>query len=137
MEIKEKKLLGLPSWGLALLTAFGSIILLILIASLLGPILPIDKNISEGIAYIFYGIIVAIACFLICKHDPQSVWYVPIIANIPGIFSAIVEPNFWTTELWIFICSGWVLSVIAAITGKIAGQRLMLRTEKNDIHIYK
>lgn len=49
MEIKKKRLLGLPSWGLALLTAFVSIILLILIASLLGPILLFDKNISENI----------------------------------------------------------------------------------------
>lgn len=130
MEIEKKKLLGLPSWGLALLIAFVSIILLILIASLLGPILPIDKNISEGIGYILYGIIVAIACFFICKHDPKSVWYVPIIANIPGIFSAIVEPNFWITDLWIFIGIGWVLSMIASIIGRVVGHRSMLRIIK-------
>ncbi len=123
MEIKKQKLLGLPSWGLALLTAFVSIILLILIASLLGPILPIDKNLSEDIGYIIYGIIVAIACFFICKHNPKSVWYVPIIANIFGIFAAIVEPNFWITYLWILICGGWVLSIIASILGRVVGQR--------------
>lgn len=124
MEIKKKRLLGLPSWGLALLTAFVSIILLILIASLLSPILPFDKNISENIGYIIYGIIVAIACFFICKHDPKSVWYVPIIANLPGIFSAIVEPNFWITDLWIFMGIGWVFSVIAAILGSILGKKV-------------
>jgi hypothetical protein len=127
VEIKEKKLLGLPSWGLALLTAFVSIILLFLLSSLLGSILPFDKNVGEGIGYIFYGIIVAIACFFICKHDPKSVWYVPIIANIPGIFSAIVESNFWITDLWIFICSGWILSIIASFIGRTVGQRSVQR----------
>ena len=123
MEIKEKKLLGLPSWGLALLTAFVSIIFLMGSAALLGPLLPIDKNISEGIAYVVFNVLVAAACFFICKHNPNSVWYVPIICNAVGIISAIVEPNFWITELWIFICSGWVLSIIGATIGAVVGHR--------------
>jgi hypothetical protein len=131
MEIQEKKLLGLPSWGLALLTALVSIILLILLASLLGSSLPIDKIISEGIAYVILGIIIAAACYFICKHDPKSVWYVPIICNAVGIISAIVEPNFWITELWIFICIGWVLSVVVSILGAIVGRRLVSFTYKN------
>ena len=123
MERKEKKLLGLPSWGLALLTAFVSLIFLFGSAALLGPLLPIDKNISEGIAYIVFNILVAAACFFICKHNPKSVWYVPIICNAVGILSAIVEPNFWITDLWIFICSGWVLSIIGATIGAVVGHR--------------
>ena len=125
MEIKEKKLLGLPSWGLALLTAFSSIIFLFGAAALLGSILPIDKNISEGIVYIVFNIIVAAACFFICKYNPNSVWYAPMICNAVGIISAIVEPNFWITNLWIFICSGWLLSIIAAIAGRTIGKRLV------------
>lgn len=123
MAIKEKKLLGLPSWALALLTAIVCSVLLIVVASLLGSVLPIDENIGEAIAYIFYGFTIAAACFLICKHDPKSFWYVPIIANIPGILSAIIEPNFWITDLWILICSGWVLSIIASIIGSVLGQK--------------
>jgi len=123
MEIKEKKLLGLPSWGLALLTAFLSIIFLMGSAALLGPLLPIDKNISEGIAYVVFNVLVAAACFFICKHNPNSVWYVPIICNAVGIISAIVEPNFWITDLWIFICGGWVLSIIGATIGAVVGHR--------------
>ncbi|MFZ1290580.1 MAG: hypothetical protein WAR79_10845 [Melioribacteraceae bacterium] len=125
METQEKKLLGLPSWGLALLTAFVSLIFLFFFSALLDSILPIDKNISEGIAYIVFNVLVAMACFFICKHNPNSVWYVPIICNAGGILSAIIEPNFWITDLWIFICGGWVLSLIAAIVGKIAGKRLV------------
>ncbi len=100
MKKKEMKLLGLPSWGSALLTAFLSLIFLFVFADLIGSILKIDKESSEKIAYILSGIIIAAACYLICRHDPRSVWYVPIIANIPGIISAIVEPIFWITYLW-------------------------------------
>ena len=118
-KIKEKKLLGLPSWGSALLTAFVSLIFLFFLSALLVSILPIDKNISESIAYIIFGIIVAAACYFICKHNPNSIWYVPIICNTVGIISAIVEPNFWITDLWIFIGSGWVLSIIGATIGAV------------------
>ena len=128
MERKEKKLLGLPSWGLALLTAFVSLIFLFGSAALLGPLLPIDKNISEGIAYVVFNVLVAAACFFICKHNPNSVWYVPIICNAVGIISAIVEPNFWITDLWIFICGGWVLSIIGATIGAVVGHRSVSET---------
>ena len=127
METKEKKLLGLPSWGLALLAGFLSFILLFFLAALLGSILPINKDISEGIAYVLLGIVIATACYFICKHNPKSVWYVPIIANIFGILAAIVEPSFWITDLWILICGGWVLSIIAALIGAKLGQGSRLK----------
>jgi len=131
METKEKKLLGLSSWVLALLTAFLSPFFSFFFTELLGPILTIDKDISEVIAYILLGIIIAAACYFICRHNPKSVWYVPIIANIPGIIAAIVEPNFWITYLWILICGGWVLSVIAAIIGAKLGQGSSLKPKMN------
>jgi len=128
MKTKEKKyLFGIPSWGLSLLTALLSVIILLFLASLLGSISKIDENISEGIAYIIYDIIIAIACFFICRHNPKSIWYVPILCNTMGIISAIVEPNFWITSLWIVICGGWVLSLIGAISGTMVGKRSILR----------
>lgn len=124
MKTKEQKsLFGIPSWGLSLLTAILSLIILFLLASLLGSIPKIDKDFSEGIAYIIYDILIAIACFFICRHNPKSIWYVPILCNTMGIISAIVEPNFWITSLWIVICSGWLLSLIGAISGAIVGRK--------------
>jgi hypothetical protein len=127
MKTKEQKsLFGIPSWGLSLLTALLSTILLFLVADLLGSILKINENMSEGIAYISYDIIIALACFFICRQNPKSIWYVPILCNITGIISAIIEPNFWITSLWIFTCGGWVLSLIGAISGAMVGQRSIL-----------
>ena len=125
MKTKEQKsLFGIPSWGLSLLTAILSLIILFLLASLLGSIPIVNEDFSEGIAYITYDILVAIACFFICKHDPKSIWYVPILCNTMGIISAIIEPNFWITSLWIVICSGWVLSLIGAISGAVVGRKI-------------
>ncbi len=123
MKTKEQKsLFGIPSWGLSLLTALFSMIILFFLASLLHYRMRIPENISDGIASIIYDIIIVIACFFICRHNPKSIWYVPILCNTMGIISAIVEPNFWITPmLWIFICGGWVLSLIGAISGAMVG----------------
>ncbi len=122
-KIKEKKsLLGFPSWGLSLIIAFASFIFVIILASLLRSILN-NENLGDGIAYISYDIFIALACFLICRNNPKSIWYVPILCNTMGIISALVEPNFWISPLWIVISGGWVLSLIGTISGAIVGKR--------------
>ena len=124
MKTKEKKFLfGLPSWGLSLLTALLALIFLLFLGSIGGSVLQIDENIGEGIAYILYVIIIVIACFFICKNNPKSIWYVPILCNIFGIISALIEPSFWITSLWIYICGGWVFSLIGAVSGAKVGKR--------------
>jgi hypothetical protein len=104
----------IPSLVLSVLTAFISFFLLFLIAYPFG----------EVIGYISYDIIVIIACFLICKMNPGSIWYVPIICNIVGVIAAFGEENFyWISTLWIIICGGWVLSLIVSIIGARTGKR--------------
>jgi hypothetical protein len=131
MENKGKKSLfsRIPSWVLSLLTVILSGIILFFLADLLGSIIKINENMSEGIAYISYDIIIALGCFFICRQNPKSIWYVPIICNIMGIISAIIEPTFWVTSLWLFICGGWVLSLITAVSGAMIGRRSLLDTK--------
>jgi len=123
----QKTLFGIPSWGLALLAALSAIIFAIFLGYLLGSIFKNNENLSLGIAYIIYDIIIALACFFICRNNPKSIWYAPILCNIMGIITALVEPNFWITSLWIVICGGWLLSRIAAIGGTMVGKRSLLR----------
>jgi hypothetical protein len=124
METKVKKsfLFGIQPWALSLLTAFLGLLFLFLLAGLLADVAKLGDN-GELIAYICYDIVIAIGCFFICRKNPESIWYVPIICNTMGIISAIVEPSFWITPLWILICSGWVLSLIGAIIGSVLGHR--------------
>ena len=124
METKVKRsfLFGIQPWALSLLTAFVGMFFLFFLAGLLADVAKLGDN-GELIAYICYDIVIAIACFFICIKNPKSFWYVPILSNTVGIISAIVEPNFWITPLWILICSGWVLSVIGAIIGAVLGRQ--------------
>ena len=112
----------IPSWGLSLLTAILAFLFLFFFASVLGKIQGIGEDMGGIFAYIVHGILIAIACFYICKKYPKSIWYVPIICNIMGIISAIVEPNFWTTSMWIAICGGWFWSVVASYAGFVKGR---------------
>jgi len=111
---KKSFLAGISSMALAVIAAFISFFLLFLIAYPFG----------EVIGYISYDIVIVIACFFICKMNPNSIWYVPFICNIVGIMAAFGEENFyWISTLWIIICGGWVLSLIASIIGAQIGRR--------------
>jgi hypothetical protein len=126
MKSKKNNFLSkIPSWGLALLAAFSTVVLLMILGIIVGPIIKPYGYIAEAIPYVSYAIIISIACFYICKHNPKSVLYVPILGNPFGIISAIIEPNFWTTAMWIFVCGGWVLSIIGAISGAMIGKKIL------------
>ena len=126
-KAKKSGLAGIPAWGLSLMTFFVSIILLFILASLLVSLKIISDNSSELIAYIFYDILIAIACFTICRTHPKSVLYTPLICSLPCIIAAFAEPNFWVSPLGIVLGSGFVLSVMGAIIGASIGRRLVNR----------
>jgi len=121
---KKSNLWGIPSWGLALLTMFLAFVVMMVVGDIITAIFTIpESNAADLVFYVLYNIIIACGCFYICWQDPKSVWYVPVLCNIMGIISAIVEPNFWISSLWIVICSGWVLSIIASIIGTLIGRK--------------
>lgn len=81
---------------------------------------------SSAIAYFLFGVLSAVACFLIIRNNPSSVWYVPLIINAGTIISALVE-NFWGIPpngipMGIPITAGWILTVIASILGVLRGR---------------
>lgn len=118
--LKDRKthLTGIPSWVLALLTVLVAFIFLMVAGDIIAGIFRIRENDAfELLLYILYNLIIAGGCFYICKKDPKSIWYVPLLCNIAGIISAIIEPDFWISSIWIVICSGWILSITASIYG--------------------
>ena len=120
---KKSFLTTTPSAILAILTLFGATIVLFGIGEGLGSLIKIKGNTGEPIPYILYDIVIAFCCYFIVKQNPSSIWYVPIICNVLGILSAIIEPNFWITTIWILICGGWVLSIIVSIIGARKGRK--------------
>jgi hypothetical protein len=112
-----------PSALLAIFSFVVANIVLFGIGEGLGSFIKIKGDIGEAIPYILYDLVIAFCCYFIVKQNPKSIWYVPIICNVLGIISAIVEPIFWISALWIVIGSGWVLSIIVSIIGARAGKR--------------
>lgn len=129
---KKSFLKGVPSWGRALLTMALAFVVLMIVGDIIAAIFKIsDANtVAELMFYILYNLIIATGCFFICRQDYKSVWYVPVLCNLPGIFSAIVEPNFWISSLWIIICSGWILSLVAAFAGSYIGKKNLTQNVK-------
>jgi hypothetical protein len=124
MKTKKKSFLtSIPAWGLSLLTAFITLLLIFFLASFFGSVDFLNNNKGEIIVYLIYGILIASASYFICRRDLKSYWYVPILCNIPGIISALVEPNFWITNMWILFSAVWVLSITGAALGTIIGRR--------------
>ena len=125
---KRSFLSGIPTWGLAAIALVAPIIFTVILF-ILGDLLvgseKMDEDIADSILYILLDLFIAVCCFFIVRQEPKTIWYVPIICNAVGIFSAIDEPNFWISYLWMFICGGWVLSIIASIIGYYIGRKAL------------
>ena len=117
MKEKESYLHVYPAWAWALVTFFISIILLFIMDN--------QRGFFEVIANILYIILIAIACFYICKAHPESVWYTPIICNILAFVSLFVFifTDLNTISELIFWLSSFGVSVIGAIVGATIGRR--------------
>jgi CDP-diglyceride synthetase len=121
---KKPNLWGIPSWGLALLTYFLAYVVPYAVNGILSAVFKIPEwNGSEFLFTIISELIIVVCCFLICKNDPRSILYVPLLCNIFSIIVSIIVPTFWKGSLWIVICSGWVLSIFASILGARKGRR--------------
>ena len=108
----------------ALFIAIIATCTLILSSAVFGLIIPVGTNISEIIAYLIYDLIIALGCYFLCLKNPYSIWFVPIICNAPGIVSALIEPNFWISSMWILTVFGWMISVITSLWGHDIGIKI-------------
>jgi len=119
--MKSKGIMSWPSWSLSLLTLIVTTIALFIISEvfLRGRE---NGNAVTIITTVIYVLAIVVCCFFIVKKNLSSFWYVPLICNALTIITAFSE-DFWKGPDWIFICSGWVLSIVASIIGAIVGKR--------------
>ncbi len=114
---KSSRLAGIPAWALSSWVALSSLIFLWLLFDETGA-----KNLSSTYLFIMsLGLVTlfTVACFIICKRYPKSVWYSPLICNLFVISSFIFGMPFWTRSslVWIILGIGLILSLAAAIAG--------------------
>lgn len=96
-----------PSWIQAFLILVAATIVLFAVGE--------SAHESIWIGYLAFGLytlVIVLGCFFIISRHPKSIWHVPFICNATSIISAIIEPNFWRTSLWIPNVIGWVLTII-------------------------
>ena len=120
---KRRFLFGLHPFVLALLTAITSMIVLFAIGYPLQSFIWNDIHIGDWLTYIITGIFIGCACFFICREYPTSFWYVIVISNAMGILTALIERNFWRTDLWKVNVCVWVLSIPLGLLGAFLGKR--------------
>lgn len=110
---------------MSIITAIVSIVLVFIFAHLFGAISTFKMSDDTGLilVYSLYGIIVVLACYMICKYHPKSIWYSIIICNVSGIFPATGEETFWSSNLWILFVGIWIASIIGGIIGLVIGKR--------------
>jgi hypothetical protein len=101
----------------ALITAIIAFIVLFFSGYALSELIGTDVDIAAITAYILYDLIIGTASYFICRKYPGSILVVPVFANVMGIISSFAEDNFWTSDLWILIVSGWILSIGASLAG--------------------
>ena len=123
---KKSRLAEIPAWAMSLLT----LIILIALVFILKSFQLLEYNAIEIGFYIFYVIFLPIACFIICKTHPNSVWYTPVICNVVFLLVVIFYP--YTnpdTSVLIIMGSVFVLSVLGAIVGARIGQPKINKTK--------
>lgn len=117
---KKSRLAEIPAWAMSLLT----LIILIVLVFILKLFQLLEYDAFQIGLYIFYVMFLPIACFIICKTHPNSVWYTPVICNavflLVAIFYPYTNPD---TSILIIMGSVFVLSVVGAIVGARIGRR--------------
>lgn len=71
------------------------------------------------------GVLNALSCFFIVRHNSVSIWFVPLLINIFVIAIAFWEPDFWSSTLWIPACGGWILCIVASLLGLRKGNKVV------------
>lgn len=118
-KIKNTYFVNMPAWTLSIMASIVTLVVMFILGYFFGSFINVVD--SEFIGYIIYDILIIVFCFYICRIYPKSYWYVPILTNLFGLISAMVEPTFWETNQWKIICTGWILSVLSSLLGRNFG----------------
>jgi hypothetical protein len=116
-NVKRPFLAIIRSAGFALLTMVGATFMLAI------PEIISRRFMGQFMPYVFYDFIIIVFSFFIVKQNPKSIWYVPIICNAFGIFSALMPDSLGTMQERILIYGGWLLTIIVSIIGARMGKK--------------
>jgi hypothetical protein len=112
----------------AVIAAAFSIILLFFLGEA-GFAFLFGSKLGEPLAFIIYGLILGISSFIICRHNPKSLWYVLIILNILNVLSLIGEYRNIIGTIVNYMTLAILLSIIGGFWGANKGKKELVVNE--------
>jgi hypothetical protein len=70
--------------------------------------------------------VTAVSCYFICRHNPASAWYVPVVVTGTAMWMiSDLLSNYWTgnTKLWLLVAA-LLLATISGILGSLKGEQI-------------
>jgi len=89
---------------------------------------PCSYSIKTTVIFILSLLLVTTPCYVICRLNFRSVWYVPLIVNLGTIFIIIgILSNYWSANgkiilLAVTILLAILLSILGSVKGKLVSQ---------------
>ncbi|HEY3370497.1 MAG TPA: hypothetical protein VGK10_06595 [Prolixibacteraceae bacterium] len=111
---------ALQSFGLAMMAVVAGVTLYVSVV-LDGLVEP--EIVSGPTCLFIFGLVNALCCFFLVRHSPLSIWYVPLLLNVFGIVVLVMEPDYMRSALWLPVCGGSLLCIIASIAGAVMGNK--------------
>ena len=85
------------------------------------PIFMIAIGLGEGIdgvlAFVFWGLANFVLCFFMVRKYPKSAWVLWFPCNLLIFVAAVIEPNFWITDMWKGYAGILLLSIVGTVLG--------------------
>lgn len=87
------------------------------------PIFVIAIGLGEGIdgvlAFVFWGLANLALCFFMVRKYPKSAWALWFPCNLLIFIAAVIEPNFWRTDMWKAYAGIVLLSIVGTVLGVV------------------
>jgi hypothetical protein len=120
---------AVSSWACSILTA----VVAMFVTFGFAEGLPLSPDQSATIGFLAHDLLVATACFFICRWNPRNILLTFFFCNGVGIIAACTEPTFWRDAKWIIFGIGWLFSSVTALVGAKRGREIAAKRTADDL----
>ena len=82
---------------------------------------PLSVSVRMILISVIVMSVTAVSCYFICRHNPASAWYVPVVVTGTAMWMISGKlSNYWTgnTRLWLLVVA-LVLATVSGILGSL------------------
>jgi hypothetical protein len=97
--------------------AFPTFLTFVLSLPIFGVVMGVGEATSEVLAYAIWCVANFALCFFMVRKYPKSTWVLWFPCNLLVFVAAVLEPNFWITDMWKAHAGVVVLSIAGSALG--------------------